>query len=114
MNWLSYPAGCYLKMLLFDLNYLQFLQFLHQRGMKIICQMLDRFFFLVFYDKNLTRFGDGGSILVIWSRFSKSDKSGAGGAPMIGFAITVYPRGIGLAIKIFDLLSSDGNGPGIG
>ena len=64
--------------------------------------------------KILTRFGDGGSILVIWSRFSKSDKSGAGGAPMIGFAITVYPRGIGLAIKIFDLLSSDGNGPGIG
>ena len=49
--------------------------------------------------------------MVIWSRFSKIDKSGAGGAPMIGFAITVYPRGIGLAIKIFDLLSSDGNGP---
>ena len=72
-------------------------------------------FWGVFYDnKNLTGFGDGGSILVIWSRFSKSDKSGAGGAPMIGFAITVYPRGIGLAIKIFDLLSSDGNGPGIG
>ena len=71
-------------------------------------------FVLVFYDnKNLTGFGDGGSILVIWSRFSKSDKSGAGGAPMIGFAITVYPRGIGLAIKIFDLLSSDGNGPAI-
>ena len=69
----------------------------------------------MFYDnKNLTGFGDGGSILVICSRFSKSDKSGAGGAPMIGFAITVYPRGIGLAIKIFDLLSSDGNGPGIG
>ena len=69
-------------------------------------------FFLVFYDnKNLTGFGDGGSILVIWSRFSKSAKSGAGGAPIIGFAITVYPRGIGLAIKIFDFLSSDGNGP---
>ncbi len=69
----------------------------------------------MFYDnKSLTGFVDGGSILVIWSLFSKSDKSEAGGAPMIGFAITVYPRGIGLAIKMFDLLSSDGNGPGKG
>ena len=51
----------------------------------------------------------GESILVIWSRRSKS---GAGGAPIIGLAITVCPRGIGLAIRTFDLLSSDGKGPG--
>ena len=110
-DWLSYPAGWYLKMPLFDLNYLHILAILASKRYENYLSNAGKGFFLVFYDKNLTRFGDGGSILVIWSRFSKIDKSGAGGAPMIGFAITVYPRGIGLAIKIFDLLSSDGNGP---
>ena len=101
-------------MSLCDLKHLYILAILASNMYENYLSNAGKGFFLVFYDKILTRFGDGGSILVIWSRFSKIDKSGAGGAPMIGFAITVYPRGIGLAIKIFDLLSSDGNGPAIG
>ena len=34
-----------------------------------------------------------------------------GGAPITGLAIRVYPGGIGLAIRMFDFLSSDKKGP---
>ena len=60
------------------------------------------------FSSELVVFGAGGLILVIWSCFSTR---GAGGTPIIGLAITVQPRGIGLAINMLTLLSSEGNGP---